>query len=193
MPGSPKRRARKECNRALVLVPQPEERLDRWGEAYPKNYRDWMPERAKELCAEGATQKEVAEYFGIAKSTLQQWSHRIPELKNALKLGNDLAMDRLERTAYEMATGYTLMTKQIIKLKDERGREMIEEREVEVMIPPNSDMLKWLLKNRRPDDWKDKTETVHSGTIEHVPIDLAREKLAARLNELRIASQPKDG
>lgn len=169
-----------------AVIPQPApdpEQTDRWG-----RYTSFKPEYieiARVMCEGGATNQELADHFGINRSTIYDWRNNIPEFAEVLKLGKALADDRMERTAYELAVGYTTTVTETIKLRDERGNERIAETTREVVIPPNADMLRWMLKNRRGEIWRDKTENVVLGEIIHLTLDQAKERVRARLENIR--------
>lgn len=188
MPGNPKKKAKREAEcRALALIPQPPpepEFKDRWGR--PTKFKPEYVDQARVLCEEGMTDKELARFWGVNPSTVYEWQFAHPELAEAMKIGKAPADDRMERRAYEVAMGYTTTITETLKLRDAQGNEFLKEYQKEVVIPPNPDMLRWLLKNRRPDTWRDKTETEHHAVIVHLTVDQQREKLKAKLEELRL-------
>lgn len=159
-----------------------EELYSRFGKR-PHKFKAEYIEIARQLCVEGWTDKEIAKFLGVNKNTLYEWMQIVPELAAVMKLGKEPADDRLERRAYEVAMGYTMTVREAVRVK-EGNKETIQLVEKEVEIPPNPDMLRWLLKNRRPDAWRDKTEQVVSGEVVHLTADQARERLKAKLQEL---------
>lgn len=173
---------------SLAIVPPPEEPKDRWGRpGRPSEYRPEYIEHARIMCEEGLTDKEIADHFGVCRQTLFTWRKNHPEFAAAFKFGKALADDRMERTAFELATGYTTTIRKKVKLRDSQGNEKIVEVEEELVVPPDAKMLQWLLKNRRPDDWKDKTEQHISGKVEHehLTVEQIKERVTARLADLR--------
>jgi hypothetical protein len=191
MAGSPKKRAKKEAliRNLPALIPEPQEYQyrDRWGNPRGK-FRPEFIDQARVLCEEGMTDKELAKFFGINKDTLYEWQYAFPAFGEAMKLGKSQADDRMERTAYEVAMGYTTTITETVKLRDAQGNEFLREYQKEVVIPPNPHLLMWMLKNRRPDTWRDKTEQGISVAVIHLTPDQARERLKAKLEELRLGS-----
>lgn len=197
MAGQPRKRAKERAkeriaalplNKSLVVVPQPEEPKDRWGR--PGNFSSYQPifaEHARILCEEGLTDKEIADHFGVCRTTIHTWKKDHPEFAEAFKLGKELADDRVERTLYEQAVGYVTTIKRKAKLRDQYGNEKMIEYEEEIHIPPNPKLIEFFLKNRRPDSWKDKTEQHVTGTVVHeqLTVDQLRERVAAKLQDLR--------
>lgn len=186
MAGTPKKRVKREYITnlpALIPGPAPEEPvMDRWGR--PSDFRREYVDQARVLCEEGMTDKELARFFGVDRSTLYRWQFAHPEFAAAIKLGKEPANDRLERRAYEVAMGYTATIREAVKVKED-GKEVIQIIEKEVEIPPNPDMLRWMLKNRKPDQWKDKTENASTREVIVLTAEQARERLKARLEEMK--------
>jgi hypothetical protein len=102
-----------------------------------------------------------------------------------MKLGKELANNRLERTAYEVAVGYTQTVRVNMKLRNSDGSERTVEVEQQVRVAPNPDMLRWMLKNRRPDDWRDKTEQGVTHEVLVLTPAQAKERLRAKIEQFR--------
>lgn len=200
MAGSPRKRAKRAKaektkraeeriaalprNRSLATIPKPEEPKDRWGR--PSKFRPEYVEHTRILCEEGHTDREIAEFFGITRKTLHNWRRDHPELAAVMGIGKQLANDRVNRTAFELAVGYTTTVTEIFKMKNAQGGEIIATHEREVNVAPDRDMVKWWQKNREPQNWKDKTEQERTLEVKHVlPIDEVRERVKARLAEIK--------
>lgn len=88
----------------------------------------------------------------------------------ALKKGKAPADIIVENSLYKSATGYYVTIKKPMKIKTKKqlaGKGTIEEERVEyydeeIYIPPNPTSQIFWLKNRRPDKWRDKPETVEN-------------------------------
>lgn len=172
-----------------AVIPQPEpepEPRDRFGR--PTKFRPEYVEEARILCEDGATDKELADHFDVGKATITRWRLAHPEFANVLKIGKAVADDRVERTLYERAVGYSLTVTETFKLKAADGSEQIIEREVEKFIPPDPECARWWLKNRRPDQWRDKVETETLHVVVQLTPQQAREKLQAKIDAIRQAS-----
>src|SRR5258706_16428035 len=90
------------------------------GPGRPTAYRPEFVDQAAKLCELGATDVEVADFFGVAIRTVADWKTRYPEFLHALKAGKDSANDRVERSLYLRATGYTFDSEEIFLPKDSR-------------------------------------------------------------------------
>lgn len=125
-------------------------------------YKDTYARQAKKLCEYGATDMEIADFFGVAKSTLYLWKIRHKDFSEALSVGKGLSDQRVERSLYEKAVGYTFESEKIFQFQGEIVRAMTLEH-----VPPSDKAITYWLGNRAPDRWRDKTEIENSGEITH--------------------------
>lgn len=68
---------------------------------------DYLPEYAqtvKGLCLLGLKDKQIADCFGIAESTLNEWKLKYPEFKESMFEGKIVADANVAITLYEIAT-----------------------------------------------------------------------------------------
>ena len=124
----------------------------------PTKYKPEFVAQAQKLCKLGATDLELADFFGVTDRTVYRWAQAHPEFCQALKAGKDEADERVERSLYMKAVGF-------------------EREEVKIFMPANAEKpvyapfiayhapdttaaLFWL-KNRRPGEWRDKQEIDH--------------------------------
>lgn len=122
----------------------------------PTSFQPEFVEQARKLAALGATDREAAEFFDVAESTLYLWKHTQPEFSEALKVGKETADERVVQSLYRKAVGYTFDS---VKYHAYEGV-VIETPSVEHVPPSDTAAIFWL-KNRRPADWRDKTEVEH--------------------------------
>lgn len=121
------------------------------------------PRLASSLSRLGATMPEVAEALGVAVSTVYLWRSTHPEFSEALQIAKDVADNRVERSLYEKAHGYAYSR----VLRDSRtGLPLTHPDTGEVLtetvhVPPDTTAMIFWLKNRRPEDWRDKREVHH--------------------------------
>lgn len=119
-----------------------------------KVYEPRFAEMAGIMCRMGATLADLADVFGVSVRTVTNWGIAIPEFKKALDIGRKAADDAVERRLYERATGYSYQSEKIFLGKDgEVMRVPITEH-----VPPDTTAMIFWLKNRRPDEWRDRTE-----------------------------------
>jgi hypothetical protein len=124
----------------------------------PTSYRPEYVEQAEKLCHLGATDIEVADFFGIDVRTLYRWKIAHPKFCQALKAGKETADARVERSLYAKATGYTYEAVKIFQY--EGSPVVVPYRE---HVPPDTTAAIFWLKNRRPTEWRDRVLNEHSG------------------------------
>jgi transposase-like protein len=124
----------------------------------PSDYQVEFCKTAHELCAQGATIREVAEAFEVNESTVYRWAHGHPEFRQSLQLGRDAADDRVEESLYRRAVGYSFDS---IKIMQHEGGVIVEP--FVEHVPPDVAAAKFWLTNRRSKDWRDTRGIEHSG------------------------------
>ncbi len=112
----------------------------------------------------GMTDKEMYTMLEISHDTFYKWKRERPEFADALKKGKDIANGELVNSAFKQATGYYITVTEPMKVK--KGfDEFIEMVTYEKFIPANNTMNIFMLKNRMPEQYKDKQHTEHSGGV----------------------------
>ncbi|MDS1138590.1 helix-turn-helix domain-containing protein [Nitratireductor indicus] len=139
----------------------------------PTEYKEEYVEQAAKLCALGATDDEMADFFGVHRSTLYRWKIEYPEFCDAIKSAKEIADERVERSLYQKATGYNYTEEQAIKIKLEQHREEVEVVEVTKHAPADTTAAIFWLKNRRKDEWRDKQEIETKGQVVVISQDAA--------------------
>lgn len=136
------------------------------------------PAQAKKLAQLGATLAQMADIMEVALSTVKLWQVQHLEFAEAVKAGKAPADDRVERSMFELATGFEYDDEQVVKLRDAAGNERYEIVKVRKVMPPDpGSVFKWLA-NRRPDEWRERREVTVGGAILHIPApDEARRQL----------------
>jgi len=119
----------------------------------PTKFKPAFVEQAAKLCTLGATDIELADFFGVSVRTIYRWSAEHGEFCQALKQGKEVADERVTRALYHRATGYSFDT---VKIMQYEGAVM-EVPYREHVAPDTTAMIFWL-KNRRPDLWREKQE-----------------------------------
>ena len=137
----------------------------------PTKYRSEFAEQARKFCLlKGATDEQLADYFGVAESTIKEW------YKTQTEAGKSGADMNVAEGFYKRATGYEYTEITFEKVDDKRVLEMTldalittdayKKKIVTKHLPPDAGAaLNWL-KNRQPKEWRDKIAVEHSGKIE---------------------------
>jgi hypothetical protein len=143
----------------------------------PTDYRQEFAEQARKLCQLGATDVEIADFFGVNVRTIYRWKADHDEFCHALKAGKEIADERVERSLYQRAVGYT---HDAVKIFMPAGAEEPVYAPYREHNPPDTTAAIFWLKNRRKDDWRDKREHEVGGIgggpvlIEQVIVDPAK-------------------
>ncbi len=101
----------------------------------------------------GATDKEIYEKLGISHDLYYRWKREKPEFYEAQKAGREIADLEVEAASFKAATGYEYT--EVKEIEGADGKKRIEE--TTKYYPPNPTMAIFWLKNRRPEDWRDKS------------------------------------
>jgi hypothetical protein len=121
----------------------------------PSSYRPEFADQARKLCELGATDKEIADFFDIAVGSLYRWKTTYPDFNEALKAGKAAADDRVERSLYNRAVGYSYKSEKVFQYQGQIVRAETTEH-----VPPETVAAIFWLKNRRRDDWRDRQDVV---------------------------------
>lgn len=130
------------------------------GRGRPSAYRPEFAAQAAKLCALGATDVELADFFGVSIRTLDGWKVRHEEFLRALKASKEEADNRVERSLFQRATGYTHDAVKIFMPAGAKKPVFAEYRE---HVPPDTTACIFWLKNRRREEWRDKVDHEHAG------------------------------
>jgi acyl-CoA synthetase (AMP-forming)/AMP-acid ligase II len=127
--------------------------------------KDTIPyNQLKYLYRQGATDKQVAEFYGITEATLTNWKKQDSEFFASLNDWKKQADKDVERSLYERACGYTHPETKPQWVNDDNGGRW-EYADMEKHYPPDATSMIFWLKNRQPDKWREKQEVEHMGNI----------------------------
>lgn len=124
------------------------------GEGRPTKYETRLNKQAEKLCKLGATDKEMADFFDIAESTLNLWKIEHTKFSESIKKGKIFADANVAESLYKRATGYTHPE---IDVKVIDGKVVLTP--LTKHYPPDTASIIFWLKNRQKKKWRDKIET----------------------------------
>lgn len=130
--------------------------------------------RIKGWARDGLTDKDIAtKKIGIGERTFTDWKRKHKAISAALKEGRAPVDTQIEDSMVKSAMGFKVKEKKAFKVKTTKkkdGMEITEEHmevvEVERFVDPVVVAQIFWLKNRKPDYWKDKRETVDTNAID---------------------------
>jgi len=141
--------------------------------------------QAEKLCHLGATDIEIADFFEVSPSTVKLWKSTHPDFAAALRVGKDVADERVARSLFNRAVGYSYEAVKIFKCKDEDPT-IVPYRE---HVPPDVTACIFWLKNRRPEAWRDvqRHEVGKPGDFERMSDDELVREMQRESAELGLA------
>lgn len=145
----------------------------------PTLFREEYIEQAKQLCALGATDIEMAKFFNISQATFYYWKNSYPRFSEAIKIAKSAADERVERSLYQRACGYSHETEKIFQ----NDGQIIRAKTIQHYPPDATSMIFWL-KNRNPEQWRDKVVQEHTGKDGGAIQMSVADELKAKLDQL---------
>ena len=112
----------------------------------------------------GATDQELADFFEVDVRTIYRWKHDHDEFCQSLKMGKDVADERVERSLYQRAIGYE---QDEVKIFMPGGATEPVYAPYRAKIASSDTAAIFWLKNRRSGEWRDKQEVEHSGSLQN--------------------------
>lgn len=114
--------------------------------------------KLEDWARQGLTDEQIAEKMGISRTTLYNWCNKHIDILNTLKKGKDVIDVQVENALLKRALGYITTE---TKVKKEMGK-ITEEITITKEIPPDPTSAIFWLKNRRPEQWREKREVEQS-------------------------------
>ncbi len=135
----------------------------------PPKYARWLTDDGiLLLCAwarKGLTDQQLADNIGVSRSTLNEWKKRFPQIAEALANSKAEADMHVENALYKNAVGYVYEEEVAFKVRrieyGKDGKKRVEKEELQSTTvkrwhPGETGAQAFWLKNRLPEDWKDK-------------------------------------
>ena len=116
----------------------------------PTSFHPDMSEQAHNYCLLGATNDELAEFFGMSPRTIDNWIAQRSGFAEAVKTGRVIADARVARAIYTRAVGYERKVEREVILRGE-----LKPVASTVHYPPNVQACIFWLRNRRRRTWRE--------------------------------------
>lgn len=126
----------------------------------PSGYKPEFAKQAAKLCKLGATDKELADFFEVDTATIYRWRNEHKEFCEAVIVGKERADERVERSLYNRAVGYTYESEKVFQFQGN----IIRAPTLEHVPPDPGAALNWL-KNRQGERWRDKHDLAVTGGV----------------------------
>jgi hypothetical protein len=125
----------------------------------PSLYQLAYAEQARKLCLLGATDAELADFFGVQESTINNWKLDHPEFLESVKEGKELADANVADRLYQRATGYEHDAVKILTVSQgENQGAAVEQVPYVERYPPDTAAAIFWLKNRQKGKWRDRID-----------------------------------
>jgi hypothetical protein len=118
----------------------------------PTKYKPEYAKQVEKLCRIGATDAEIADFFEVSITTIWNWRAQELEFLYAIqKVEKEFADDRVQRSLYQRACGYSYDAVKIFN-----GPEGVVQVPYREHVPPDVAAGFIWLKNRRKSEWRDR-------------------------------------
>lgn len=136
-------------------------------------YRQEFARQAAKLCALGATNEQLADFFDVSIRTIEVWIAEKQHFRDAVLQAKGIADTKVEHSLFERACGYSHPDG--VAITDEDGNVVAQ---AVKHYPPDTTACIFWLKNRKPREWRDRTELTGADNTPLIPptepIELAR-------------------
>lgn len=126
-------------------------------------YEEWLTPEGLLLiegwARDGLTDEQIAHNMGIVPSTLYEWKKKYPELSDTLKNGKEVIDRQVENSLLKRALGY--------RYDEVTYEDGVETKRVTKEVQPDTTAQIFWLKNRKPNEWRDKQNIEHSGSVSY--------------------------
>ena len=126
----------------------------------PTKYHSDYAEQAYHFALLGYTDKQIAEAFGISRSTLSLWKKQFSDFSDTLRRGKIVADAEIAKALFNRAKGYSYQSEKLMVVNG-----TVERHPITVYLPPDANACLQWLKNRQPELWRDKQSPALSGDI----------------------------
>ena len=103
------------------------------------------------MARDGLTQQQIADNLGINVDTLIEYKKKYTDFSEALKKGKEVVDFEVENALLKRALGY--------EYEEETYENGVETKRVTKEVQPDTTAQIFWLKNRKPNNWKDRVET----------------------------------
>jgi hypothetical protein len=134
--------------------------------ARPTAYKPEYNEQALKLCRMGATDKQIADFFGVTEKTIANWKNKKAGFLQSLKEGKLLSDAEISNSLFHRAKGYSHKD---VDIRVVAGQ--IVETPIDKHYPPDATSCIFWLKNRQPEHWREKQEVkIEADTVKAIKI-----------------------
>jgi transcriptional regulator with XRE-family HTH domain len=142
------------------------------GPGRPTLYKPEYAEIAHNYCLLGATNDELAGFFGVSPSTVDNWLSGHPGFATAVRNGRAAADASIARKLYRRADGYDYTAEKIFVYRGEVIRA-----DHKVHRPPDVGACIFWLRNRRREQWLERAKPEPDNGLTFEDLEEASERV----------------
>lgn len=150
-----------------------------------------LPE-IEQMARDGYRDEDISKALGISRATFYNWVDKYEDFAEAVRKGKEVVDAEIENKLLDNARGYTVWeeTQELKMVIDPvtgyKDEQMVTVKRVLKHIKGDTTAQIFWLKNRRPDQWRDKQHIAHEGQIGVGGLDyLSDEELEKELKGLK--------
>ena len=157
----------------------------------PTKYLVSMNKQVYKLCLLGMVDVELADFFNISESTLNEWKLKYPKFSESIKKGKSMPDANVADKLYNRALGYEYKEVTFEKLDGKENLTvtpdaiiMEDQYRKKITIkhqPADTTAQIFWLKNRDPERWRDRhtVENKNTNTNVNYNLEMSKEELEA--------------
>ena len=152
-------------------------------------YEYWLTEEGLLLleawARNGLTDEQIAANMGICRDTLIQWKKKYPDISDTLKKGKEIVDIQVENALLKRALGYTYTEtteEATFNPLTEKYEMAVTKKVTKEVVPDTTAQIFWL-KNRKPEEWRDKKDIEHKGTVNNPFASLTTDELRKLIDD----------
>ncbi|MDO5716389.1 MAG: helix-turn-helix domain-containing protein [Tissierellia bacterium] len=113
----------------------------------------------------GLSMEQIAQNCGVVRKTLYVWQKKYPEIEEALDRGKEVVDLEIENAMYKSAMGYYVNEEKMIVEEKDGIVQRRQERYKRYIKPEVAAQIFWL-KNRNPEEWREKVQVEDTTALE---------------------------
>lgn len=133
-------------------------------------YQEWLTPEGLLLiegwARDGLTDEQIAQNMGIAVRTLYNWQDKYVQIVQSLKAGKEVVDRQVENALLKRALGFEVkeVTQERVFVDELGIYEMAVTKVVTKQVTPDTTAGIFWLKNRKPNEWRDRHEVKNEHT-----------------------------
>lgn len=134
------------------------------GKDGPTKYNKEYDELAYKYCLLGATDSQLADFFEVTETTINNWKISHPSFFESIRAGKDYADIKVAKSLYDSCNGAVVKKQKVEKIKNidpKTGKifETVEVVDYFEQMPSDVNAIKFWLTNRQKNRWKNRQAT----------------------------------